>query len=363
MNNLYINLDKHVYNKYKKNIKCFQHKTQYICGFSYEQTFEIIHLKIFNTYLLDMIREKYNYIIVNVPIVTKKEIINHLDQLHKYKIGQLENNKITPYFFFNSIPNLDNMIQLKFHTNVKKIFNYNKLKKEIDIYFLQEKKVCQIKCMFDKKTIKKLTTFLNKKKETGGIFYVKNINHDFIGNVYNIYFHEKVDSELESVDVIDTRYNFHTHPKEAYINHNCDLGWPSTDDLITFLHSFIHYKTCFHVISTLEGLYILSIDKNCLSKIKKEKDIPIYLENWIEKNLTVNKENVKLPKGKYVENFGYINSGEQYVKYMKTKKYPKWKCNIFSITFLSWELLKKDVHIYFFVNVLKRNGKCKLKKI
>ena len=51
---------------------------------------------------------------------------------------------------------------------------------------------------------------------------------------YNIYFHKKVDSELESVDVIDTRYNFHTHPKEAYINHNCDLGWPSTDDLITF---------------------------------------------------------------------------------------------------------------------------------
>ena len=74
MNNLNINLDKHVLNKYKNNIKCFQHKTQYICGFSYEQTFEIIHLKIFNTYLLDMIRKKYNYIIVNVPIVTKKEI-------------------------------------------------------------------------------------------------------------------------------------------------------------------------------------------------------------------------------------------------------------------------------------------------
>ena len=36
--------------------------------------------------------------------------------------------------------------------------------------------------------------------------------------------------------------------------------------------------------------------------LKKEKDIPIYLENWIEKNLTVNKENVKLPKGKYIEN-------------------------------------------------------------
>tara|TARA_Y100000591_G_C21837233_1_gene703286 strand:+ start:538 stop:1629 length:1092 start_codon:yes stop_codon:yes gene_type:complete len=363
MNNLNVNLDKHVYNKYKKNIKCFQDKTQYICGFSYEQIFEIIHLKIFNNSLLELINQKYNYIIVNIPIVTKKKIIKQINQLRKYKIGQLEYIKITPYFFFNSIQNVNNMMQLKFQTNIKKTFNYNKLKKEVDIYFLQEKKVCQIKCMFDKKTIKKLTTFLNNKKETGGIFYVKNVNHDFIGNVYSIHFHEKVSSELESVDIIDTSYNFHTHPKEAYINHNCELGWPSTDDLLTFLHSFIHYNTCFHVISTLEGLYILSIDKNCLSKIKKEKNMPIHLEQWIDKNLSVNKENVKLPKGKYIANFGYINSGEQYVKYMKTKKYPKWKCNIFSITFLSWDLLDKDVHTYFFVNVLKRNGKCKLKKI
>ena len=363
MEDININLDKNALNKFKENIKFFKSNDQYLVGFHYKKTFEIINLKVFNNNLFELIQDKYKYIIINVPITTKKNVINNLQHLSKYKIGKLIDYKITSYFLFQSQRNLNDMIQLRFQTNMKKLFKLVKLKKEIYKYFKQEKKICQIKCMFDEKTLEKLSKFLNNKNETGGIFRIKSINHKILGTIYSIYFHEKTHSGKEEVDIIDTHYNFHTHPQEAYLNHNCQLGWPSIDDLLSFLYTFINYDCYFHVVSTIEGLYVLTIDQSCLFKLKKQKDIPTHLEKWIDKNLYVNKDNFKLAEGKYVPKFGYIRSGDDYARFINTKKYPKWKCNIFSVIFLSWDMLKKDIYPYFSVNILKRNGKCIVKKI
>ena len=60
----------------------------------------------------------------------------------------------------------------------------------------------------------------------------------------------------------------------------------------------------------------MSVHPKCINKLKRLNDIPLHLENWIDKHLHLSKENVKLPDGKYVKNFGNVNSGEKYVKYI-----------------------------------------------
>ena len=29
------------------------------------------------------------------------------------------------------------------------------------------------------------------------------------------------------VDAVQTKYNFHTHPKQHIMQYNCEMGWPS----------------------------------------------------------------------------------------------------------------------------------------
>ena len=200
------------------------------------------------------------------------------------------------------------------------------------------------------------------KNEIGGKFKLKNINHNILGNIYEVKLSSHTNGETEDVDIIDSVYNFHTHPYNAYLNHNCELGWPSLDDFKTYLYSFIAYNTMFHVISTLEGIYILSIQPDCIFKLKSKEDIPIHLEKWIDKNLSISKENVKLKKGKYMKNFGYIDSGEQFVKYVSKLKYSKWKSSIFLVTFLPWKILNQNVYTCFSIYLPKKNGKCFIKK-
>jgi len=60
----------------------------------------------------------------------------------------------------------------------------------------------------------------------------------------------------EEVDAVWSRYNFHTHPKKAYINHNVKNGWPSSQDYVGFVQLKNH--TIFHTVVTLEGIYIIS---------------------------------------------------------------------------------------------------------
>ena len=60
----------------------------------------------------------------------------------------------------------------------------------------------------------------------------------------------------EEVDAVWSRYNFHTHPKKAYINHDVTNGWPSSQDYVGFIDLDNH--TIFHTVVTLEGIYIIS---------------------------------------------------------------------------------------------------------
>ena len=118
-------------------------------------------------------------------------------------------------------------------------------------------------------------------KEVGGAFKLespKYINDIFVWQV------KKENSKIvygseESVNGIDSRYNFHSHPREAYIRHKVSVGFPSGPDFVAFLLNVFKNNCVFHSVVTIEGIYIIYINSFWSSYNMKE------LYNLINNNL------------------------------------------------------------------------------
>lgn len=66
--------------------------------------------------------------------------------------------------------------------------------------------------------------------------------------------------------------NFHTHPRSAYLGENAVYGWPSGEDMRQCIN-FAKDGTLIHIVFTLEGAYIIKINK-----ILNQKDVKIMEE-------------------------------------------------------------------------------------
>lgn len=95
---------------------------------------------------------------------------------------------------------------------------------------------------------------------------VENINHTLVyiidideGSIHS--------GEDEDVRVSNTRYNFHSHPEEAYIRHSVKKAWPSQTDYLGYYK--LGENTIFHCVATLEGLYIMSFGSYWNSRLKE----------------------------------------------------------------------------------------------
>lgn len=86
----------------------------------------------------------------------------------------------------------------------------------------------------------------------------------------------------EEVDAVWNRYNFHTHPKDAYIRNGVKNGWPSSQDYIGFFN--LNHHTIFHLVITLEGIYVISFSPEWIDNkpINHNKVI-----KFIEKNYDI----------------------------------------------------------------------------
>lgn len=84
----------------------------------------------------------------------------------------------------------------------------------------------------------------------------------------------------ENVDVSAARYNFHSHPNEAYIRHSVEKAWPSLTDYLGYFK--LANKTIFHCVAAREGLYVMSFGAFWAKNLKK---INI---DFIRKNFKVN---------------------------------------------------------------------------
>jgi len=143
-----------------------------------------------------------------------------------------------------------------------------------------EGKTCSIHVQFTKNAI----DFLHSAPKSGFHFekgeqkeMAGELHVDTVRKVENIFVYtididrKNVDmGKDEDVDVRSSRYNFHSHPEEAYIRHKVKNAWPSSTDYLGFLQ--LGNNTIFHCVATLEGMYILSFNSfwmNNLNKVNK----------------------------------------------------------------------------------------------
>jgi len=171
-------------------------------------------------------------------------------------------------------------------------------------------------------------------KELTGELYVKNVipkDGKFI-YIIDINLHSVKAGKNESVDVEPHRYNFHSHPKEAYERHDVDKAWPSVVDYLGYLQ--LGKNTIFHCVASIEGMYVLSFTPHWSQRLDQ---VDKKLTKFVDKNFEIDHEESYTPKEytKLINNIKYKPKGEK-------KGYP-----IFHVDFFTWKKAGGAFSVFF----------------
>ena len=141
----------------------------------------------------------------------------------------------------------------------------------------------------------------------------------------------------EEATLVETMHNFHTHPRDAYIAHNTNIGWPSESDFKTFMYCFFRYKNIMHCVCGLEGIYVITIhpdsfdylmNKPSLQETKQRRIDTLIEKIYIDKDIPL----YKRPSFDGVP----ITTPEQYVDFVNKTEMLKNK-PLFKLTFIQWD--------------------------
>lgn len=117
-------------------------------------------------------------------------------------------------------------------------------------------------------------------KEVSGVLCLERDGDDFelkIDKTKNFNAHDE-----EKVRFVNGLINFHTHPLDVYNNYEVDMMYPSPADYNSIL-AFLMQKYCFEsncytlspllfsCVITVEGIYIISLNKNYCTKLKRDE--------------------------------------------------------------------------------------------
>jgi hypothetical protein len=340
-----------------------------------EEVFHAIHFD----------KELYNLVIYNPNNYTKviKYIINNkyksinldFNHLNKDIINiLLEHNYNMPYIFNRSKINLP-VINLLYNPTIKKIDITT-----IDYMFKEYNKntdVCEGWATLNNNTLQQLKNIVFNEENKGEMSGKLEISQTFdeIDKIVFEVSHTILNSgDNKEVKSVESMYNFHTHPKQAYYSCNTNLGWPSSDDFVIFVMGFImdEISTYFHCICAIEGIYILTIPKKSISKLmslkrKQYNKLDSDIEKYISKYIDIDKTNYDYKKGKILKREGKeynINSVDAYINYVEDAplfKIDDISIKLFDIAHYSWtgELgLLKGNRKYFKFYYPKVEGNC-----
>jgi len=167
----------------------------------------------------------------------------------------------------------------------------NKVKFALKNYNSNNSNICSNYIVLSKETIEflKYYTLSHKfktkngyeQREISGIFNMYPVGN----NMIEVSVDKKTvnSGELETTSHTNTIGSFHTHPLDAYIKYNVCIAFPSADDYFTTLHIYASGYGVFHITSTLEGLYVITVKK---SFMKEDR-------NKILKNFTKYKDDIE----------------------------------------------------------------------
>ena len=118
-------------------------------------------------------------------------------------------------------------------------------------------------------------------KEIAGNLICNNVDKDLVHHLDINYESLITGSEL-GVSIAPGLYNFHSHPRQAYEKAKVKYGWPSAQDYVGFLMAFLDDSTIIHLVTSIEGLYSLTMSEYSLhNKQQLSKDIiPFILKKY-----------------------------------------------------------------------------------
>lgn len=243
---------------------------------------------------------------------------------HPYIVSKSPLQKVFPEF---------RVALLKKNQPDNKIIEVDKVFRHINYVINQvNNRTCKLYIRLNKISISYLKSLLNAKKEMSGNLYISDIEEENGNIIFTIDLHinSVITGEEESVDVSRSLYNFHSHPKMAYINNNVTKGWPSNKDYVGFIKL---HKTILHLVVTIEGIYSISFSSYWSSKIKD-----------IDLNFVFTMYNID-----HSENY----TSEEYVEKVNKilcKGYP-----IFEVVFRNWGECTTNI---FSISYSKEMGNC-----
>lgn len=157
---------------------------------------------------------------------------------------------------------------------------------------LEEKsEVCQMKACLTSEAVRylrdlqKIGLSLNfdgsiTQKEVAGNLKCDKVDEDLVHHLDIDYSSLLIGQEM-GVPIAPGMYNFHSHPKRAYETAGVKFGWPSPQDYVGFLMAFLEDGTILHLVTSIEGVYILSMSKYC---IENKSKLPRGLGTFILEN-------------------------------------------------------------------------------
>lgn len=156
--------------------------------------------------------------------------------------------------------------------------------------------------------------------------------------VYNIEINKEsiIIGKKETVSIAESRYNFHSHPKQAYIRHDVIDGHPSAQDFLGYLQAIKKYRTVFHCVSTLEGIYIISLQEYWCDKFKTISESFILKKFDIDHLKNSHNHNHKIEK--QISGHNCSKCSDKHNKYIDKVNTISFKNKpIFIVKFLRWK--------------------------
>lgn len=216
---------------------------------------------------------------------------------------------------------------------------------------------CKIEIVLDESTINYLHNYaVEYKFNVDGKSEQREISGTLLlYEITNNKFLVKVDEQAanlggkEQTTSTDTLASFHTHPKEAYHKYKVCMAWPSVEDYTTFLNIYAKGYGMFHLLGTVEGVYVITISDKLLkedrSKILENFD---YYAKTIDKNYHENyplcsemsERSYRFKSPVDVDEQSRDNEIESYLEKMHSLKY-------FKIIFLHWKDARNPVEINY----------------
>ena len=159
---------------------------------------------------------------------------------------------------------------------------------------------CDVDIQISQETIDYLRNLpISHRKEHSGTLYTKEIKRQMPERYIHVLTFDDdsiVKGGDEDVSVAKSKFNFHSHPREAYLAHHVKRGWPSKTDYVGYYQ--LGNNTIFHCVTTLEGLYIISF------RYKKVKGA----EQFIKDNYDIDKK-LSLTPQQFCDKVNSLKSG------------------------------------------------------